>query len=305
LIADQSAFAEQWDREVVCSRGLGPFDDLFTGEDADEVIDRGLRQRFVRLLQDGKALDPARFTRPVFRGRTDDAVIQADAVRRHVTDGMTLSIVSVDQCWPPLASYCRELAEEIGTEMFAGVYLTPPRSRGAGPHYDVMNVFIRQVEGQKRWEVREPATWWPTKTWEKGMQADTAVIMETTLKAGDCLYVPRGFIHDGWTEDAGSLHVTFSGDRPVTWVDVLRRVVIKLGDKDMKFRGALPVSPQRRPEVLRDSVSAVLTDLQQVLSDLDAGAIARELAGRLKLPSDEPSHAQPLIKSLRGGEDAS
>jgi len=37
--------------------------------------------------------------------------------------------------------------------MHVGIYVIRPMARGAGPHYDVMSVFIRQLAGRKRWQV--------------------------------------------------------------------------------------------------------------------------------------------------------
>lgn len=298
LISDQAAFLKQWDHEVVCSRDLGPFDDLFTPETAENLLDHGLRLPFVRLIRDGQELDTALFTRPLARGRTDDAIVQGGMVRRYVAEGMTLAIAGVEQCWQPLARFCRELAGEVGFDTHAGVYLSPPSSRGAGAHYDIMSVFIRQVWGHKHWQVREPSMWWPTKKWEEGMPADTPVVLEATLAPGDCLYVPRGFIHDGWTTDSGSLHLTFSGAKPVTWVDIWRRTVGRLGDQHLHLRGTLPLCAHQREAALRNAIEEARAALLSALNDIEAPVLATTVIGLVLPPTDEQATSPQLTESL-------
>lgn len=298
LISDQTTFLEQWDREVVCSHNLGPFDDIFTAEAADDLLDHGLRLPFVRLIKDSQELDTTLFTRPLARGRTDDAIVQGEIVRRYVAEGMTLAIAGVEQCWRPLTRFCRELAGDVGFDMHAGVYLSPPSSRGAGAHYDIMSVFIRQVWGYKHWQVREPFTWWPAKKWEEGMPTNTPVVLEATLAPGDCLYVPRGFIHDGWTTNSGSLHLTFSGAKPVTWADVWRRAVGSLGEERLHLRGTLPLRAHQREAALHQAIEEARTAFQVAISEIDAEALAKNVVGLVLRPAGEPGTSPQLAESL-------
>lgn len=50
-------------------------------------------------------------------------------------------------------------------------------------------------------------------------------ILEVVLEAGDLLYFPRGFIHQGdCLPDAHSLHITISSYQKNSWGDLLQRV---------------------------------------------------------------------------------
>lgn len=51
-------------------------------------------------------------------------------------------------------------------------------------------------------------------------------IMAVTLTAGDVLYFPRGFIHQGKTGNQHSLHVTLSTYQQTSWSDLLEKVLI-------------------------------------------------------------------------------
>lgn len=50
-------------------------------------------------------------------------------------------------------------------------------------------------------------------------------ILEVVLEAGDLLYFPRGFIHQGdCLPDAHSLHITVSSYQKNSWGDLLQKV---------------------------------------------------------------------------------
>jgi hypothetical protein len=59
--------------------------------------------------------------------------------------------------------------------------------------------------------------------------------MEFLLAPGDCIYIPRGFLHDAHTSDKSSFHVTLSIET-VTWRDLIAEVLVA----DPQFRKTLP-----------------------------------------------------------------
>src|SRR3546814_20767725 len=79
------------------------------------------------------------------------------------------------------------------------------------------------------------------------------------MAPGDCLYLPRGFIHSAAAQEGVSLHLTI-GVLATTVHDLLRRVVDGTAD-DPTFRRALPpghasdVAPART--VIKDAIAAL------------------------------------------------
>src|SRR5207248_11459317 len=63
---------------------------------------------------------------------------------------------------------------------------------------------------------------------------------EFELRAGDLLYIPRGFVHEAATSDSPSMHVTL-GIKAYTWADLLTEAVHALCERDVRFRRTLPV----------------------------------------------------------------
>lgn len=130
----------------------------------------------------------------------------------------------------------------------ANVYLTPPGTQGFAPHWDDIEAFIIQLEGKKHWKIYEPRSeeeTLPTFSSNNFTSADIGEpVLETTLNAGDLLYFPKGFIHQGKTEDTHSLHITISVGQKNTWGDFLKMVLPRALDvameEDVEFRRSLP-----------------------------------------------------------------
>jgi hypothetical protein len=63
-------------------------------------------------------------------------------------------------------------------------------------------------------------------------------VLELTLRAGDTLYLPRGWLHDALTSDTDSLHITV-GVNVHTWIDAFRAALEDCQD-DVEFRRSVP-----------------------------------------------------------------
>ncbi|CAH2269036.1 bifunctional lysine-specific demethylase and histidyl-hydroxylase NO66 [Pararge aegeria] len=112
----------------------------------------------------------------------------------------------------------------------ANAYLTPPDSQGFAPHYDDIEAFILQTEGKKHWRIYKPRDELETlpRTSSKNFTEHEIgePILEVTLEAGDMLYFPRGYIHQGVTIDGEhSLHVTVSMYQKHAWADLFEKMI--------------------------------------------------------------------------------
>ncbi|XP_042355741.1 ribosomal oxygenase 2 isoform X2 [Plectropomus leopardus] len=111
----------------------------------------------------------------------------------------------------------------FGALVGSNVYITPQESQGLPPHYDDVEVFILQLEGQKHWRLYTPTV--PLAA-EYSLESEERIGSPThdiILKAGDLLYFPRGTIHQADTP-AGtehSTHLTLSTYQRMSWGDLL------------------------------------------------------------------------------------
>ena len=253
------------------------FDDLFSNDAADELMaKRGLRTPFLRVAKDGRTLGDAEFTAPGGVGAAIRDQLSDDRLLRLFADGSTLVLQGLHRTWGPLIDFAGQLGTDLGHPVQVNAYVTPAQSTGFSSHYDVHDVFVIQIAGQKRWQIRQPVLSLPLRTqpWE---QRRTAVaeagqekpLLEVTMSPGDVLYLPRGYLHAATALGEISTHVTI-GIHAWTRHHLLERLityaVARLAD-DPEVRRSLPISadaghPDRVPaadfESVRERLIAVL-----------------------------------------------
>ena len=123
-------------------------------------------------------------------------------------------------------------------------------------HHDTHDVLCLQVEGEKRWLVYAPLLELPLKhqkyTAEMGDPGEP--LMDVTMRAGDTLYLPRGWLHQAMTSDEPSLHLTV-GVNVAPWRDAVREALEEVSDEDVRFRrgiGTEAVAPEGLLEALAE-----------------------------------------------------
>ncbi|KJE90821.1 hypothetical protein CAOG_02065 [Capsaspora owczarzaki ATCC 30864] len=124
------------------------------------------------------------------------------------------TVISHAQWTFPRTRTLVKLLEEIfGVHTNGNLYSTPKFSRGFTPHYDVHSTFIFQLSGNKDWEVYLPETVLPIGGLLSQNYSGRALgepVMSFSLRKGDLLYLPRGWVHQATATDAPSLHLTVS-----------------------------------------------------------------------------------------------
>ncbi|XP_055004170.1 ribosomal oxygenase 2 isoform X2 [Boleophthalmus pectinirostris] len=114
----------------------------------------------------------------------------------------------------------------FGALVGSNVYMTPEDSQGLPAHYDDVEVFILQLEGQKHWRLYTPTV---------PLASDYSLVPEDQLgspthdillQEGDLLYFPRGTIHQANTLPGHhSTHLTLSTYQNMSWSDLLLDVL--------------------------------------------------------------------------------
>lgn len=272
------------------------FADLLTEDDVDDLVaERALRTPFFRTVNDGGGLTPP--LRTVRAGnRTIGDVVDADALAAQHTDGATLVLQSLHRMHPPIGRFCRELAVELGHQTQCNAYITPGGdAQGFAFHHDTHDVIVLQVSGKKRWVIHEPVLELPLPSQARAgadlVPEGAEPLMDIELEAGDCLYLPRGYVHAALTTDVASVHLTI-GIMATTWYDVLSDV-LTLAAEDPQFRRALPVRPTADPGDL-------LTRTAGWLQGLDPSVVREKVAARLgRAVTPEPVRLLAGAETLR------
>ncbi|MCA0293458.1 MAG: cupin domain-containing protein [Actinobacteria bacterium] len=260
------------------------FADLFSNDAVDELISRrGLRTPFLRVAKDGSTLADAEFTRAggVGAGVTDQ--LSDDRLLDLFAGGSTLVLQALHRTWPPIIDFAGQLSTDLGHPVQVNSYTTPAQNTGFSSHYDVHDVFVLQIAGAKRWQIREPILTTPLRSqpWDQRRAqveaASTGIpLLEVTLEPGDCLYLPRGYLHAATALGEISTHLTIGVH---TWTrthllhTLSRYAVTRLAD-DADLRAALPPGldwsgvpvAEADLELVRDRLVAALRQVR--LSDL-------------------------------------
>ncbi|XP_029957605.1 ribosomal oxygenase 2-like [Salarias fasciatus] len=116
-----------------------------------------------------------------------------------------------------------KLESFFGALVGSNVYITPEQSQGLPPHYDDVEVFILQLEGEKRWRLYNPTIPLAAEYNVESVDRIGSPTHDFILKTGDLLYFPRGTIHQAETP-AGvphSTHLTLSTYQRMSWGDLL------------------------------------------------------------------------------------
>jgi Cupin superfamily protein len=302
--------AEYWGQKPLLSRAgeLGQdFSDLFSADAVDELVaDRSIRTPFARMAKEGTVLGTGKFTGSGGFGAEIADQVDADKVLREFADGSTLVLQGLHKTWAPLAEFTRQLIVDIGHPSQVNAYITPASSRGFDPHYDVHDVFVIQVAGEKRWTIHEPVHRdpladepWTNHKDSVARRAKSAPYLEETFAPGDVLYLPRGWIHSATALGDFSIHLTI-GVAAHTRSELAERMVARLAASPA-LRAALPMGVDRLPpERLQELVREATADLLELLGSGDfADDIAAEAAvGFRSAIRPEPVHPLAVVTAV-------
>jgi hypothetical protein len=262
--------AEHWERKPLHVARCDPtrFDDLLSARDAERLVSEpGLRYPGFRLVKAGAKLDPADYTEDVsWRPVPFSATAHVPTVIEQFDAGATVILQGLHLSWTPLARYCRVLEARLGHPAQANAYFTPRHSQGLPVHHDTHDVFVLQVSGSKRWLVYDPALELPLKQqrYRAAHGEPGEVVLDVELRAGDTLYLPRGWLHEALTSDDDSLHVTV-GVNVYPWIEAVRAALDRCAT-DVEFRRSV----DREGEGL----------LERLDEELDPESVAREARRR-------------------------
>ncbi|HEV7684277.1 MAG TPA: cupin domain-containing protein [Pyrinomonadaceae bacterium] len=180
------------------------------------------------------------------------------AIAGWFNQGATIRVRAIQRFCEPLGDLCRNIEAELGCPVRANLYCTPANSRGFNLHFDTHEVFVLQLFGKKRWQIFAPSETLPLEfvprlSFENDREAVSRSrgpggisetqpgppALEAVLEPGDCLYLPRGFLHQADAQDEPSVHLTI-GIHVLTWLDLLSVALGQTASRHDDLRRALP-----------------------------------------------------------------
>ena len=168
--------------------------------------------------------------------------IDRGAVIRHYQEGATIILPQLHLADEILAKFCRSLENVFSSHVQTNIYLTPGSCQGFNTHFDDHDVFVIQLSGTKKWRLYQKPIDNPyrgesfnTKDYKAG-----ELQKEFELKEGECVYIPRGLMHDAISVgEKASLHITV-GLIVKKWADLMLEALSEVAIRNPKFRRSLP-----------------------------------------------------------------
>lgn len=290
-----------------------PFTDLLTLDDVDELLSRrGLRTPFLRIAKNGAVVGDQQFTGSGGAGAEIADQVRDDKVAALFASGHTVVLQALHRTWPPLVDFATQLAADAGHPVQINAYITPPESQGFAAHYDVHDVFVLQVAGEKQWTVHEPVFTDPLRhqPWTDHAKdvataaREQAPVIDEVLRPGDALYVPRGFLHSAKALGGVSAHLTVGLHTLTRYL--LVQELAALAAERAELRTALPLGfDPGDPEQLAphlERIASLAAEQVQTASpeDLAARLRRRTWSGNRPAPLAPLAHAA-AIASLGPG----
>lgn len=276
------------------------FTDLFSPQALEELVSGGLRTSSLRLVRDGVERDVARDRVPESGDAPGAAPFPStDGIRAGLAAGQTLIVRSLHRFHPPIRRFAHELAAEIGHPVKVNAFVTPPGSQGVDLHFDVQDVIVLQIAGDKRWLLRTPPlrdplsahAWFdvPDRRREE-MRAASEPLADLVLRTGDSLYLPRGTMHSPMALDTLSIHLTVAVST-ITRHDVLTELVRRAADVDWMRVGVETDRLVEDPALTRSLFKEAGERLAVLAADVDPDDVMwslRKTAFREQTPEPVP-----------------
>ncbi|MEO9275769.1 cupin domain-containing protein [Marinomonas sp. 5E14-1] len=187
----------------------------------------------------------------------------------------TLLVQAVDH-WVPEVQELKEQFQFLPSWRLDDVMISYATEGGSvGPHYDQYDVFLVQVSGKRRWQVLAPEEYKDSALANISLHIlDNFPVnpeIDWELEAGDILYLPPNFAHNGRALDDDCM--TYSvGFRAPSMQDALTGIRDKLCEEiNAKDRFSAPETEAREhiSHISEDDVSYLQAQLTRLISQPD------------------------------------
>ncbi|MCO6415370.1 cupin domain-containing protein [Siccirubricoccus sp. KC 17139] len=242
-------FAEYHDRQPLHVKGgAAKFASVLSWRQINRLLDMThiWSSHSLQLVLDGNKVPPEQYCGRA-TSRDNEQLWQPEAakVRDWVGRGASLVLNDVDSLTPGLAAISAALEGAGLGKAQANVYVSWQSHKAFPAHFDTHDVWAVQVEGEKTWNIWEGRADWPiphpafrAMGQAQHEQAKGRLREKVTLRAGDLLYLPRGWYHDALAEAPASVHIAY-GVHAVHGIDLMN-ILLDRAVRDVEFRKPLP-----------------------------------------------------------------
>lgn len=217
------------------------FSGLFDWVDVNRIINTAnvWNANTFKLVLDNESVPPAEFI--------PQGILDVKKVSHYIEKGASVVLSGMETYSEGSAALAASLQSAIGGYAQCNLYCSFKQHPGFLPHFDLMDVFVFQIDGEKDWDIFEtqfenpmlkPGCHQMSFTREQHAEKKGPLEKHLTMKPGDVLYIPKGKYHAAIASSDHSLHLTF-GMEPPRALDFVETIVDALF-KEPFFRQEMP-----------------------------------------------------------------
>lgn len=231
-------FAAYWEQRPLHISGRAPdyYREVFSLDSFDHALMNGkLEAGDLIVAKEGKNIDSGDYIK-------SDGTADLSKLYDYHRQGYTIYLYHLDKRDAEVRRLCRNVEGVLHHRTYPAAFLSPPQAVGLNAHFDVPEIFVLQLHGEKTWRLYRPVVDKPFKNSEQvPVRPDEigAPVLEATLRAGDLLYFPRGYVHEPFTNTVSSLHITM-GLTVRVWWDVFQVGLEQMAQRMARLRDTLP-----------------------------------------------------------------
>ncbi len=272
-VSEEDFRAHYWENRPLIVQRQDPdfYANLFTLQDFEDAIMRS--PKYLMTANEAKH-------------KSSKPVAGLERLLQDMRDGDTVVLPQLNRHELKLGRLCRQLSSELGHPSHTNLYLTPPHAKGFTPHWDHQEAFILQLWGSKHWKIeRERRSFWTGNDERDDDLELRGDPLSVTLKQGDLIYIPRGFVHMVEAGSEPSLHITL--EVLTIRLETLAHVIVTAARRrEPSLAMALPLGfiQGGRDEIVRRMTAA----LRQIADEAFIGSVVDQYLDELvsKYPLD-------------------
>jgi len=269
-------FATDYRRKIRYIPGpLSKFSGLFDWRDLNQMLsfDKVWDSHNLKMVIDGDPIPPVQYC--------PNGVLDRAILSQFLDQGATLALTGCESLSDGSYALSKSIQAATGAVCGGNLYFSQKAHAGFRPHFDVMDVIVIQISGEKRWNIYQ--TQFENPVFKPGFhhmsfprdyheQNKGDVDAEITMTPGDVLYIPRGKYHAALAVSDASLHLTF-GIEPAKGYDYLQ-ALIDIVPTDPLFRQEIPHFEDVAAH--QDYLARLADKMHQMMSDPELMAQMRD-----------------------------
>lgn len=147
-----------WEKEplLIKRKNKGFYNDLLSSTD----IDRMVCDHYIEYT---KNIDITSYKNGKRETLNPEGRVMRSDLWSFYNEGCSIRILNPQTFLPNICKMNSILQEYFHCMVGSNIYLTPPNSQGFAPHYDDIEAFVLQIEGEKHWKLYKPRYFFESK----------------------------------------------------------------------------------------------------------------------------------------------